>query len=62
MDQTLTGVDPIASGESFPTGGPGLIQTLLTGESPIASGESFPTPSGVRIDPLSMPASLFVSF
>lgn len=61
-DQTITGAAPIASAESFPIEGPGIIQTLLQGDTPIASGEEFPRPSGVSIDPMSVGASMFISY
>lgn len=62
MDQTITGVSTIASAEAFPLVDSSVYDTRLTGVSPIASGEYFEPPSGVSIDPLSVPTSLYLSY
>ena len=62
MDQTITGLLAIASAEQFFTANSHIIQTLIVGVSPIASGEYFEPPSGVTIDPLSVPTVLYISY
>lgn len=62
MDQTITGLLAIASAEQFFTVDSHLIQTLIVGESTIASGEYFEPPSGVSIDPLSVPTAMYISY
>lgn len=62
MDQTLTGDAAIASAEAFFSADSHIIQTLLVGDAAIASGEYFEPPSGVSIDPLTVPTSLYLSY
>lgn len=64
MDQTLTGTAGIASEEAFGSGlGAHIIQILITGSSGIPSGESFTSgPAGVRIDPFSVPRSIWLAY
>ena len=62
MDQTITGSTTIASAESFPLPDSSVYHIRLQGVSPIASGEYFEPPSGVSIDPLSVPTSLYLSY
>ena len=61
-DQTLTGVSTIASAQSFSTVDSHLIQTLIAGNTTIPSAEYFEPPSGVSIDPLSVPTALYLSY
>lgn len=62
MDQTITGLLAIASAEQFFTVDSHLIQNLIVGVSPIPSGEYFEPPSGITIDPMSVPTSLYLSY
>lgn len=62
MDQTITGSTTIASAEAFPLTDSSVYDTRLQGIAPIASGEYFEPPSGVSIDPLSVPTSLYLSY
>lgn len=61
MDQTITGGTPIASAEAF-YGGAHIIQLLIVGVAPIPSAEYFEPPSGVSIDPMTVPTSLSLSY
>lgn len=62
MDQTITGLLAIASVEQLFTVDAHIIQTLIVGSAPIPSGEYFEPPSGVSIDPLTVPTSISISF
>lgn len=62
MDQTITGLLAIASAEQFFTVDSHIIQTLIVGETAIPTGEYFEPPSGVSIDPLTVPTSLYLSY
>jgi len=62
MDQTITGSTTIASAEAFALADSSVYHIRLQGVSPIASGEYFEPPSGVSIDPLSVPTSLYLSY
>lgn len=59
---TVVGTSPIGSEESFPTEGANVIQMLVVGFDPIPSEEFFAVPSGVYQDPLTTPASQFMSY
>lgn len=62
MDQTITGLLAIASAEQFFTVDSHLIQALIVGETTIPTGEYFEPPSGISIDPLTVPTSLYLSY
>lgn len=62
MDQTITGSTTIASAEAFALTDSSVYHIRLAGGAPIASGEYFEPPSGVSIDPLSVPTSLYLSY
>jgi hypothetical protein len=59
---TITGTAGIASGEEFGHYGGAPIQTLIEGLHGISSAEAFPQPSGVSVDPLTVPVSLYLSY
>ena len=58
----ITGTTAIASAEAFPLADSSVYDTRLSGVSAIASGEYFEPPSGVSIDPLSVPTALYLSY
>lgn len=58
----ITGITTIASGEAFPLADSSVYDTRLSGVAAIASGEYFEPPSGVTIDPLTVPTSLYLSY
>lgn len=62
MDQTITGDAAIASAAFFSAADSHIIQTLIVGDATIPSGEYFEPPSGVSIDPLTVPTSLYLSY
>lgn len=62
MDQTLTGSAGIPSAEAFGVEETGLHQTVITGSAGIPSGEEFSRPSGVFIDPVTVPYSISIAY
>lgn len=59
---TITGVFGISSEESFGFHGGAPVQDLIQGQAGIASEEAFSAPSGVRVDPLTVPFSQYYSY
>jgi len=58
MPQTLTGAAGLASTLAFGLSADGhLIQQLITGAVGLGSTLTFATPSGVRIDPFTVPVT-----
>lgn len=62
MDQTITGtagLDDSAMGDGSTAH---IIQQLISGSAGITTGEEFPRRSGVRIDPLTVPVAIWISY
>ena len=64
MDQDITGTAGITSGEAF--GSSGVAATppaqVVTGTAGIGSGEGFAARTGVSVDPLTGPVSIWISY
>lgn len=61
-DQTITGGAGIPSGEAFGSTEAGVHQAMITGSAGIPSGEEFSRPTGVFIDPATVPYSMSVAY
>lgn len=62
MDQEITGSAGIPSGEAFSNEGAGVHQTMIVGSAGIPSGEEFSRPSGVFIDPATVPYAVSIAY